>query len=149
MTFDFAVTGCLVEHDGQFLIVQESKPGREGLYNFPSGHIDDDETIAEATIREVKEESGYDVELTGFVGLYQSIYADKGLNVAGPVFVATVIGGEAQTSAAHPEVRWVSGPELVALAESGRFWTKYPPLVIADYERRGSLPLDVVSSKRY
>lgn len=58
MEQDFAVTVALVERRGQFLIVQESKPGREGLYNLPGGHIDPDETITNAAVREVEEETG-------------------------------------------------------------------------------------------
>jgi 8-oxo-dGTP diphosphatase len=74
MKQEFAIVACLVEQDGKFLIVQESKPGREGLYNLPGGHVDGEEALAETAIREVKEESGYDVELSGFLGVYQTIF---------------------------------------------------------------------------
>lgn len=149
MKHEFAITGCLVEKDGKFLLVQESKPGREGLYNLPSGHIDDLETVAEATIREVEEESGYKVELYGFIGIYQSVFPHNNLNVSGPVFLGKVIGGEARPSAQHPEVRWVTAAELLSLSEAGKLWTKYPPIALRDYLRRGSYPLDAMSSVVY
>jgi 8-oxo-dGTP pyrophosphatase MutT (NUDIX family) len=145
---DFAIVDCLVEKDDKYLLIQESKPGREGLYNLPGGHIDDVETIAEAAVREVEEESGYQVELTGFLGVYQSVYLEKQLNVGGPVFLAKVIGGDARITEEHPEVRWVTRDELLELADSGRFWTTYVPRLIHDYLRRGAYPLDAVSSKR-
>jgi 8-oxo-dGTP pyrophosphatase MutT (NUDIX family) len=148
MTFDFAIVDCLVERDGKYLLIQESKPGREGLYNLPGGHLDDIETIAEAAVREVEEESGYRVELTGFIGLYQTILPEKQLNVAGPVFLGKVTGGQASVSAEHPEVRWVTAEELLGLAKAGKFWTSYPPDMIRDYLRRGAYPLDAVVSKR-
>ena len=149
MRHEFAITGCLVEKDGKFLIVQESKPGREGLYNLPSGHVDDLETVEQATIREVEEESGYQVELTGFIGIYQSIYPDEKLNVCGPVFLGKVVGGEARPSAKHPEVKWMTAEEIAALKEAGKIWTKYPPIAVQDYLRRGSYPLDAMSSVVY
>jgi ADP-ribose pyrophosphatase YjhB (NUDIX family) len=148
MKFEFAIVDCLVEKDGKYLLIQESKPGRERLYNLPGGHVDGVETIAEAAIREVEEESGYQVELTGFLGVYQSIYPEKQLNIAGPVFLAEVVGGEARVSKEHPEVRWVTRDELLELADSGKFWTTYVPRLIHDYLRRGAYPLDAVSSKR-
>lgn len=147
MKFDFAIVDCLVEQDGKFLIMAEGKPGREGKYNLPGGHVDDEETLAEAAIREVLEETGYQVELTGFLGIYQSIYPAKQLNVSGPVFLAKVIGGAARPSEAHPESRWVSADELLELAASGKFWTTYPPDLVRDYLRRGSYPVELVSSK--
>lgn len=146
---EFAITGCLVEHEGKFLIVQESKPGREGLYNLPSGHIDELESVAEATIREVKEETGYEVELTGFLGVYQSIYPTRQLNVCGPIFLGKVTGGSLQTSADHPDVKWVSGDELQTMADNGQFWTTYPPLLVKDYRRRGKFPLELMSTNIY
>ena len=149
MKFDFAIVDCLVEQDGKFLIVAEGKPGRAGLYNLPGGHIDDTETIAEAAIREVEEETGYQVQLTGFLGIYQSIYPSRGLNVAGPVFLAKVVGGSAQVSEEHSESRWVTEEELFELAATGKFWTTYPPKLVKDYLERGSYPLDVIRSERH
>lgn len=149
MKHDFNITSCLVEHEGKFLIVGEDGRGRGGLYNFPGGHIDDLETLAEAAVREVKEESGYEVELTGVLGVYQSIYNEKQLNVGGPVFVGKLVGGEATTSAAHPEVRWVTADELRQLVQDGKVWTKYPIVALEDYLRRGAYPLELVSSLRY
>lgn len=149
MKFEFTIVDCLVEQDEKFLIVQEGKPGREGRWNLPGGHLEGVETVAEAAIREVKEETGYDVELTGFLGLYQSVFRDKQLSVAGPIFLGKVIGGELRTSPDHPAVRWVTAEELLGMAVFGQFWTKYPPILVKDYQRRGAFPLELVSSIKY
>jgi len=140
---DHAVVAVLVVKDGKYLLIQEGKPGREGLYNIPGGHIEPHETLFEAAVRETKEETGYDIELTGLVGVYQSIYPH--INVSGPVFSAKVIGGEAMASAQHPEVLWVTGEEIHELAAQSKLFTKYPPIAVQHYKIRGILPLDTVS----
>lgn len=143
------IIGTLVEQDGTFLIVQESKPGREGLYNLPGGHVEISETLAEAAVREVEEESGYQVELTGFLGIYQTVFIGEQLNFSGPGFLARVTGGRARVSAEHPEVRWVTAEEFLALYDAGKFWTKYPKQLMQDYLRRGAYPMDTIFSARY
>ena len=65
----------LVERDGRFLLVEESADSlseRTGrlVYNQPAGHVEKGETLEQAAVREALEETGWDVELTGFLGLY-------------------------------------------------------------------------------
>jgi 8-oxo-dGTP pyrophosphatase MutT (NUDIX family) len=144
----FDIVDCLVERDGKFLIVQETGPGRDGLYNVPGGHIDEDETLAEAAMREVFEETGYQVELTGVMGMYQSVFGDRGLNVGGMCYLGRVVDGDAIASAEHPEVRWVTTDELLELVRAGKFWSHYVGQLIDDYKRRGAYPLDAIFSER-
>lgn len=146
-TLEFAIVDCLVERDGKFLLVQEGREGRGKKWNLPGGHVEPEETLAEAALREVEEESGLVVALTGFLGIYQTVFTGK-INVAGPVFLAKVVGGEEKTSAEHPAVRWATADELLAMAAADELWTKYPPVLIKDYLRRGALPLEWVTSNR-
>ncbi|MDD4902500.1 MAG: NUDIX domain-containing protein [Patescibacteria group bacterium] len=57
----------IVEKDRRYLLVQEKKKSAYGLWNFPAGKVEVGETIAEAAVREVKEETGYSVKLIGEV----------------------------------------------------------------------------------
>lgn len=139
---DHAVVGVLVEQDGKFLLVRESKPGREGLYNTPGGHVEPHETLFESAIREVREESGYEIELTGLLTAHQIILPH--INVSGPVFAARVVGGSAKPTAGHPEVRWFSIEELRELEAGKRLFTSYP-VYAAELLLAGKLlPLDTV-----
>jgi ADP-ribose pyrophosphatase YjhB (NUDIX family) len=137
---DHAVVGTIIEKDGLFLLVRETKKGREGMYNVPGGHVEPHETLLEAAIRETHEESGYEVEITGLLGVYQTIR--NSINVSGPVFLARVIGGEALTSTVHPEVIWVTPEKLSKLADSGKLFTTYPPHAVKSYLDGKVLPLD-------
>ena len=60
----------VVVADGRLLLVEESVGGRLVL-NQPAGHLEPDESLVEAALRETREESGWDVRLTAFVGAYQ------------------------------------------------------------------------------
>lgn len=60
---------AVAENDGRFLVVREYVGGEEKINN-PAGHIEDGESPAEAVIREVREETGYDFEPQALGGVY-------------------------------------------------------------------------------
>lgn len=60
----------VVERDGRFLLVEETADQPRPVYNQPAGHVEQGETLMEAAIREALEETGWDVSLTAFLGLY-------------------------------------------------------------------------------
>jgi 8-oxo-dGTP pyrophosphatase MutT (NUDIX family) len=49
-------------------MVQEAKSAVRGLWNWPAGHLEEDETFQQAAIREVREETGFDVEIGKEIG---------------------------------------------------------------------------------
>lgn len=59
------IVGGVLEKDGKYLLVQGAREKWYGKWDLPAGHLGSNETIFEATKREIKEESGLDVELTG------------------------------------------------------------------------------------
>lgn len=60
---------AIVEHDGKFLLVEETTD-RGNRFNQPAGHLEDNETLVEAVIRETLEESAYDFTPTALLGIY-------------------------------------------------------------------------------
>lgn len=60
----------VVVRDGQLLLVEEYAHGLL-VYNQPAGHLEPDESLQEAALRETREETGWDVQLTAFIGAYQ------------------------------------------------------------------------------
>lgn len=60
----------VVERQGRLLMVEEKAHGRLVL-NQPAGHLEPDESLLDAAVREALEESGWDIRLTGFLGAYQ------------------------------------------------------------------------------
>lgn len=60
-------SAVLVEHEGKFLLGKRNKTNAFGKWIIPGGGVDFGETIQEAAIREIKEETNLDVELTSFI----------------------------------------------------------------------------------
>ena len=60
----------VVVRDGRLLVVEERVNGKLVL-NQPAGHLEPDESLVDAALRETREETAWDVRLTGFIGAYQ------------------------------------------------------------------------------
>jgi len=65
------VTVATVVVDGGRLLMVEETVGGQLVLNQPAGHLEPDESLIEAALRETREETGWDVRLTAFVGAYQ------------------------------------------------------------------------------
>ena len=74
-----AVAGVTVVQDGRILMVQEGQLSARGLWNLPSGHIEQGEGILAAACRECREETGLDVHLESTTGVYsfRSVTGDR------------------------------------------------------------------------
>ena len=57
--------GVLIHRRGKLLLVKRSQPPDAGSWSFPGGAVELGETTEEAALREVKEETGLDIELEG------------------------------------------------------------------------------------
>jgi 8-oxo-dGTP pyrophosphatase MutT (NUDIX family) len=78
-----------VLHQGKILLTQRED---FGTWVLPSGGVEDAESLAQAAIRETKEETGVDVELTGLIGVYSRVGSwSPGYMV---LFAAKPVGGE-------------------------------------------------------
>ncbi len=59
----------VIEKDGRFLFVKEHAEKRTVL-NQPAGHLEMDESLIQAAIRETLEETGWDIEISHLIGIY-------------------------------------------------------------------------------
>ncbi|RAU43500.1 MULTISPECIES: NUDIX hydrolase [unclassified Pseudomonas] len=122
MTWQPHITvATIVEDDGRFLFVEESKNGKYVL-NQPAGHLEPAETLREAAIRETLEETGWDVELTGVVGIYLYTAPSNGVTYQRVCFAA-------RATRHHPDrpldtgivaAHWLTRDELAAQPERWR-----------------------------
>lgn len=61
------IVGGVIQKNGKFLLVQEAQVKCRGKWNIPAGHLDPNENIFDGAKREVFEETGCKVELTGIL----------------------------------------------------------------------------------
>lgn len=66
----------VVQAEGQFLVVEERVRGRT-TWNQPAGHLEADETLLQAAVRELSEETGIDAIPQAFLRLHQWIAQDN------------------------------------------------------------------------
>jgi len=66
--YPHVTVATVIERDGKFLLVEERSSGRL-VYNQPAGHVEQGETLFEAALRETLEESRWQVELKGVIGI--------------------------------------------------------------------------------
>jgi|TARA_B110000908_G_scaffold25764_1_gene29675 ADP-ribose pyrophosphatase YjhB (NUDIX family) len=64
-----ATVAAIVEQGGKFLLVEEMT-SRGNRFNQPAGHLEDNETITHAVIREMLEETAYDFTPEALLGIY-------------------------------------------------------------------------------
>jgi 8-oxo-dGTP pyrophosphatase MutT (NUDIX family) len=64
-----ATVAAIIEQNGQFLLVEETTD-RGNRFNQPAGHLEDNETLTQAVIRETLEESAYDFTPEALLGVY-------------------------------------------------------------------------------
>ena len=70
--------GAVIIHNGKILLVKRgSEPGRN-KWSIPGGLVELGETIIETTVREVKEETGLDIEVQRLVDVVDNMETDEG-----------------------------------------------------------------------
>jgi ADP-ribose pyrophosphatase YjhB (NUDIX family) len=116
----YVAVSAAVFRDSRLLIVRRAQPPAAGLYTLPGGVVELGETLAEAAVREVREETGLEIEPLTLVGYRQVISRDpNGLVERHFVilpFVARWLAGEIILNEELAEARWLKPSELSGLA---------------------------------
>lgn len=102
--------------DGRVLLAARGRPPLEGIYSLPGGLVEPGETLAEAALRELREEVGVEAKLIGFVTPVEVIERDADgrvrLHIVLAAHAARWVSGEPQTGPEARDVRWVTQAEI-------------------------------------
>ena len=115
----YLAVSAAIFRDGRVLIVRRAQPPARGLYTLPGGGVELGETLAEAVVREVREETGLRIAPLGLAGYREAIGRDE----AGQVerhfvilpFAARFIAGEISLNHELAEAHWLMRAELAGL----------------------------------
>lgn len=102
-----SVAGLVTNEEGKILLVNSPWRGWE----YPGGLIEPGETFQQALHREIREEAGVEVEITGFVGICKNV----GLDIVNIDFTCRYISGELTTSDESTEVIWATPEEAMRM----------------------------------
>ncbi len=111
--------GVVVVRGDEVLLIKRGKPPRMGDWSIPGGRQEPGETIRECALREVKEETGLDVELAGLVDAVDIIVRDDDgvitMQYMLADFAARWAGGEAVAGGDAASVHWVAHADVPSL----------------------------------
>lgn len=114
---DHPMVSChgLVVHDGAVLFVKRGGPPYEGYWSLPGGGVMLGETVAEAVVREVLEETGLSVAPARMLGYLDGISRDQQDRIeyhyVMVYFEARLIGGKLQAGDDAREAVWMTPAE--------------------------------------
>jgi ADP-ribose pyrophosphatase YjhB (NUDIX family) len=118
-TRPFLAVSAAIFRDGRVLIVRRARPPANGLYTLPGGGVELGETLEQAVIREVREETALDIEPVELVGFRQAIAHDAAGRVERHFvilpFAARWLGGDVSLNEELGEARWLAPAELAGL----------------------------------
>jgi 8-oxo-dGTP pyrophosphatase MutT (NUDIX family) len=105
---------AVTESDGRFLVVEE-RINRRLVFNQPAGHVERGETLLEAVVREVREETAWRFEPRALVGVYMWRKPAGGRSYMRFAFSGTVADHDATQPLDRGIVRthWLSRAELL------------------------------------
>ena len=112
------IAGAVIRNEtGQFLLVQERKPSAYGKWNLPAGHVHDGESESEAAIREVKEETGFDIIVTDEPLL---VIEDPEKQRHFVIYKGRIIGGELRIPGEEIlDAKWLEHDEIKRIEAKG------------------------------
>lgn len=111
--------GGVVVRDGSILLILRGQAPSKGRWSLPGGRLEWGETLVEAVRREVREETGLDVEVGALAGMVERIYPPEFHYVILDYF-ATVSGGHLRPGGDVTDARWVPLAEVAALPLADR-----------------------------
>lgn len=108
--------GAVIVRDGKALIVKRGHEPRKGEWSLPGGMLDLGESLADAVRREVKEETGLDIELGPILETFDRVHRDGDGRIRYHFVIIDYLcwsaGGEAVAGSDADAVAWVGADEI-------------------------------------
>jgi len=102
-----SVAGLVVNEKDEILLIKSPRRGWE----YPGGLVEPGESLEDALIREIREETGAEAEIAGFVGICKNLGTDS-VNID---FICRYLGGELTESSESSAVRWVNRADALSM----------------------------------
>lgn len=138
-----ATVAAIIERDGKFLMVEELVSNKN-VFNQPAGHLDPDESLIDAVIRETYEETAWHFIPDAITGIYLWKHPDNGESYLRVAFCGTCHNHNSEQALDDGIIQavWKSRDELMQHQEKLR-----SPMVINcidDYLAGKRYPMDML-----
>ena len=107
-----AVCGLVVDDDDRVLLGRRAGEPAAGTWDILGGFMDEWEQPLDTLRRELREETGLDVEPLRFVGAVSDRYGEDGNATLNLCWAARIVGGEMAPADDVAELRWFGRREL-------------------------------------
>ena len=111
-----AASVVVADDQGEILLIERADNGN---WTIPGGAMEFGESLTQTAIREAKEETGYDIEVTGLVGIYTNPNRRIEYTSNGEVrqefsvcYIGRAVGGEPTLNDEATRIEWVSPDKL-------------------------------------
>lgn len=142
------VAGCVIKKDNKILMVQEANEKYYGQWNFPAGHVDEGESIMEGAIREVKEETGCDVKLTGLLPIKTVYQTDIPTLIV--EFTAEIINENIKFDKNEIlDVKWIDIEDIKNMDKNTLRALDTNKATFQDFINNKIYPLEIFDEKKY
>lgn len=114
----FLAVSAAIIRDGKVLIVRRARKPALNLYSLPGGVVEVGEQLADAVVREVREETALDIEPVALAGHREAIMRDKEGRIERHFvilcFAARWLKGEPTLNSELDDARWIDPAEISA-----------------------------------
>ena len=138
-----STVATICEHNGLFLMVRETINGKP-VFNQPAGHVEDNESIIQASHRETLEETGCIVDAKNLTGIYRFRISEDLTFIRFSLVSDLITQTDQDIDTDIDSVHWLSYEDIVKFKDELR-----SPLVlqtIEDYRKGTTYPLSLLDN---
>jgi ADP-ribose pyrophosphatase YjhB (NUDIX family) len=103
---------AVVTRNGRVLLARRARPPFDGYWDLPGGFIEPDEDPVAAVKREVREETGLEIEIVDLLGIFPDRYGEAGEPTLNIHYLARAVAGEPRPADDVAGLSWFGPDEL-------------------------------------